>query len=151
MRRHLLTIAVVATFLSAAVPTFAQSKTQLGAGLAYGGGIEELALDVRVGFAPFGNVRNVTMAINFDYFFSTISFWTVDGNVHWELLNFSRGGGAYLLGGLEISHYVNTGLGLNLGGGVHGPIGPVDAFAELKAVIIDNSQVVLTGGFNFDI
>jgi hypothetical protein len=79
---------------------------------------------------------------------------TLNGDFHYDFptdatVSFYLGAGAGLL-------YVNpdfgdsdTDFGLNLIGGVSGLSGSVRPFAQLKSIVSDNSELVLTGGIRF--
>lgn len=148
-----LTLATVALILTASQGR-AQDKAMWGLGLCYGSDTE-VGLDGRL-FLPVGSIRNFAITPNLDIFFvDGGTFFTVDGNINYTFLPFSRSGGLYGIGGLDIGFAKpkngnsQTELGINLGGGVRGSAGPVDLFGELKFVLGDFDQVVLYGGVYF--
>lgn len=155
MKRFLwtLTLATVA-FILATAQGKAQDKAMWGLGLCYGSD-SDVGFDARL-FLPIGSIRNFAITPNFDLFLvDGGTFFTVDGNINYTFLPFSRGGGVYAIGGIDIGFAKpkngnsQTELGINLGGGVRGSAGPVDLFGELKFVLGDFDQVVLYGGVYF--
>ncbi len=147
--------ACAALFLAAS-DMQAQDKTQFGVGLAYGSD-SDVGFDVRI-LLPVGSIRNFAITPSLDYFLvDNGTFFTLDGNINYTFLPFSRGGGIYGLGGLDLAiskpkgFNSQTELGINLGGGIRGDAGPVTLFGELKFVLGDFDQVVLSGGLYFDI
>lgn len=128
----------------------------LGAALAYGGDWKAVGIEGRF-YYDFPGSKNLRLAANFTYFFvdSPFTFWTIDGNVHYAFASFS-GGRAYGVGGLDIAHSSvegfsgsSTDLGINLGAGVEGDVTFGAVFGEVKAVLGNASEIVLTGGLRF--
>jgi len=134
----------------------AQDKSQWGIGLCYGSDTD-VGIDARI-LLPIGAIRNFAITPNFDYFFTDGgTFFTLDGNINYTFMPFSRGGGLYGIAGLDIgvskpkNFNSHTELGINLGGGVRGDAGPLFLFGELKFVLGDFDQVVLYGGMYFEL
>jgi len=130
----------------------------LGVALAYGGDVKAVGLEGRF-YYDFPSSKNLRVAANFTYFFteSYYTFWTIDGNVHYAFASFS-GGRVYALGGLDLAHTSyeglsgsSTDLGLNLGAGVEGDVTFGAVFGEVKAVLGNASEIVLTGGLRFSL
>jgi len=137
------------------------AQIQAGAALMYGSEIEELGLQANGTFNFTGNIRG---ALDIGFFFADdagdleTSFWTINTNGHYLIpgipkanvyglagLNFATTSveGNTAFGSIDDS---TTELGLNLGGGAELPLGGVNIFSEVKYVVGDADQLVLTGG-----
>lgn len=107
----------------------------------------------------------IAISPKFTYYFtgSNTTFWELNGDVHY----YFQGGdsGVYGIGGLNISHsavdFVFLGVpisasdskfGLNVGAGYTIALeGPIIPFGELKYIISDFDQLVLTAGIRIGI
>lgn len=105
--------------------------------------------------------------VSFDYYFPSApsgtdnTFWELNGNVVYRFRMSSRSSLApYAGGGLNIGHASTTAagasssdtkVGLNLVAGTTFKTRNVTPFAELRGVIGDFDQVVLTGGVRFSL
>jgi len=132
----------------------AHAQKRIGGGLAWGSEVEEL------GIAVNGEVfilDKLAIAPQFIFFFTeeNLTWWEIDGDVHF----FPIPGNSefYALGGINITRVEvdlgnfgevgDTEAGLNLGAGYNFKItGPVVPFAEVKFIVSDADQLVLSGG-----
>ncbi len=157
MRR--ITWAVAVVLLSGVLLSVpASGQVSLGVGLCYGSEVEEPGLDLRV-LQMFS--REVRGALDFEYFFtgSGTSFWTLDANVHYIFTENRRAGQRiYGIAGLQYARQsVDIGLGtasdseigLNIGIGGETRLDFGSLFGEVKYVLGNWDQLVLTAGLRF--
>ena len=111
--------------------------------------------DLGVGGRVLANLQrsNLEMVGSFDIYFpdGPVDFWDINANLFYHFhLRDTPSVLPYAGGGLNISHFSNgsdsTELGLNLGGGVRFPLDGVSPFIEVKTVLSDHDQSVLTFG-----
>lgn len=146
-------IAVGASLLFSATTSHAQSS--LGIGLTYGAEVEAVGLDGRF-YYDLNKKPHMRIAAGLSYYFveDPLSFFTIDGNFHYGIADFS-GGFAYAIGGLQIAisgvkgFDSNNDLGLNLGAGAEFkvPFGGIPV--EVKYVVGNADQLILSGGLRF--
>lgn len=158
---------VMFSFLSAN----AQESTRIGGFLGYGSEIKTLGLGVN---AEFPIMENLTIAPNFTYFLpkeeSSIvktTIFELNANANYYFLNDDTFG-VYGLAGLNYTsvkvkvedHGFGFGgasssdgkIGLNIGGGANFNLGKSwTPFAELKYVLSDFDQLVLSAGVKFNL
>ena len=105
----------------------------------------------------------IAISPNFIYYFtgSNFTFWELNGDVHY----YFQGGdtGVYGIGGINIAHWSvdipifgisvsDTDFGLNVGAGYNlGLEGPIIPFGEVKYVISNFDQLVLSAGIRIGI
>jgi hypothetical protein len=145
-------IAVGASLLFSAT---SHAQSSLGIGLSYGAEIEAVGLDGRF-YYELNKKPQMRIAAGLVYYFvdDPLTFYTIDGNFHYGLADFS-GGFAYGIGGLQIAIAGATGfdsdsdVGLNLGVGAEFkvPFGGIPV--EVKYVVGNADQLVLSGGLRF--
>jgi hypothetical protein len=149
--------AVAAVLLGGAlVGVPVRGQVSLGVGLCYGSDIKEAGLDLRV-LQSF--TREVRGALDFEYFFtgSGTSFWTLDANVHYIFTEDRRAGQRiYGIAGLQYARVdigfgtaSGSGIGLNIGIGGETRLDFGALFGEVKYVLGDWEQLVLTAGLRF--
>jgi hypothetical protein len=151
--------AVAAVLLGGAlVGVPVRGQVSLGVGLCYGSDIKEAGLDLRV-LQSF--TREVRGALDFEYFFtgSGTSFWTLDANVHYIFTEDRRAGQRiYGIAGLQYARQsVDIGfgtasdseIGLNIGIGGETRLDFGSLFGEVKYVLGNWDQLVLTAGLRF--
>lgn len=147
----------------------AQIDTRLGAMLAYGTEIKNPGIGVN---AEFGVMEKLSISPSFIYYFPKdesgvkINWWEINANANYYFLQGNTD--VYGLAGLNYSSIkvdldipdnpffdvdgsASDGrFGLNIGGGANFNIGSaIMPFAELKYVIIDGGQLVISGGVKF--
>ncbi len=148
----------------------AQEETRIGGFLAYGTEIESIGIGAN---AEFPIIEKLTISPSFIYYFPKeeysvkVNWFEVNANANYYLIN-QEGINIYALGGLNYSsvkvsydgdygilgNYSNSDgrLGLNLGGGINFKVGGnIIPFSELKYVIIDGGQLVLSAGVKFNL
>jgi hypothetical protein len=138
-------------------PASSLAQFSLGAGLCYGSGIKKPGVDLRLlnTFSPI-----LRGAANFDYFFteSGHTFWTLDANAHYAFYQYRRQQRLYALFGLQYAHESldlgftsasNSEIGLNLGIGGETRVDFGSVFGEIKFVLGNYDQLVLTAGLRF--
>jgi hypothetical protein len=142
----------------------AAAEPRLGAGLAYGTEAEAIGVQLN-GYYGLPQVPGLRLGAEFYYFFTDdpVTWWTIDINAQYR---FVKPGpfGAYAIAGLDIATIAvdvdldllgdvdasNTEVGLNLGiGGEYAVAENIELFAEVKYVISDYDQAVLTFGGRF--
>ena len=146
----------------------AQTETKIGGFLAYGTEVNNIGIGVN---AEFPIMEKLTLAPAFIYYlpktegFVKTNWFEFNANANYYFLQednlsvYGIGGVNFssikfsveesLFFGSDLSSSVSN-IGLNLGGGVNFNIGSkIEPFAELKYVIIDNSQLVLAAGVRY--
>lgn len=138
--------------------SFAQSR--LGANFAYGTDIEEFGIGIN---GEFFLKSDLAIAPGFNYYFTEdpITFWEMNANVNYYFVS-SGSAALYGLGGINLSTVSvdlpepfdnsSTELGLNLGIGANFDINStILPYTQLRLVLGDNSQAVLSFGVKFGI
>jgi hypothetical protein len=156
MKRAVLLLAVAGICAAlSALPAHAQSF--LGGGFLYDNNAERLGLDLRY-IPDIKVIDNLSLVPNFDFLLANgAKFFRVDANAHYELLPFSKGGGVYALGGVDLGYITDPyhkamTFGFNLGAGLRGNTDPVDIFGEAKYVVGGSfSGILVTGGLLFEL
>jgi hypothetical protein len=148
--------AVAAVLLGGAVVGVpVRGQVSLGVGLCYGSYPKEAGLDLR---ALQSFTREVRGALDFEYFFtgSGTSFWTLDANVHYIFTEDRRAGQRiYGIAGLQYARDIGVGtprdseIGLNIGIGGETRLDFGSLFGEVKYVLGNWDQLVLTAGLRF--
>ncbi|MBT0606704.1 outer membrane protein [Aequorivita echinoideorum] len=161
MKKQLLTIILIAF----GGIIYAQNDIKLGGFLAYGSEIENLGIGVN---AEFGIIENLSVVPSFIYYLPKnensvkLNWWELNGDVHYTVLP-TESVNLYALAGLNYTHVSveidgfdfgsegsDGNIGLNLGAGVDFNLdGNILPFAELKYVIMDPGQLVVSGGVKF--
>ncbi len=153
MKRITITFAVVLV-MSLVGALRAEAQSQIGVGLMYDSDTKSAGVDGRLSVPIAG--KNLRFAPNLDVFLpNNYTFVRFDANLQYVFAPLRNSGGAYLLGGLDVGYVSvnsssNTELGINVGGGISGPVGPFSLFGELKFVLGNYDGIVLGGGFLFD-
>jgi len=138
-----------------------QAQFQAGAAFMYGSEVEELGLQANGTYTINEQFR---AAADIGFFFVDdaegfdTSFWTINANGHYLIPGIPKAT-VYGLAGLNITTVSaefdtpfgrvdesDSELGLNLGGGGELPVGAVNLFSEIKYVIGDADQLVITAG-----
>jgi hypothetical protein len=155
--KRILTVLATLFFLTILGSASASAQSFLGGGLVLvSQGGTNIGLEAR-GVFNVRSVRNLAIAPDFQYIFvKGFTLVAIDVNAHYNFAQFSGGGGAYGLGGLNIAIASSTGesdteLGVNLGAGLMGDIGGVNAYGDLKLVVGNGTAVVISGGFLFNL
>ena len=150
-----ITIALAITLVMGIAGTLhLQAQNQIGVGLMYDSDTKSAGIDGRLVLPIAG--PQLRFATNIDVFLpNNYTFVRFDANLQYVFAPLRRGGGAYLLGGLDVGYVSvnsssNTELGINVGGGISGPVGPLSLFGELKFVLGNFDGIVLGGGLLFD-
>jgi hypothetical protein len=142
--------AVAAVLLGGAlVGVPVRGQVSLGVGLCYGSYPKEAGLDLRV-LQSF--TREVRGALDFEYFFTGLgtSFWTLDANVHYIFTENRRAGQRiYGIAGLQYARQSISEIGLNIGIGGETRLDFGSLFGEVKYVLGNWDQLVLTAGLRF--
>ncbi len=143
----------------------AQTDNRFGVMLAYGTEIENVGLGIN---ADFPVAEHLTIAPSFIYYFpkdypgGDMNWWELNADANYYFVE-NEGIGFYGLAGLNYSHVSvdfdtamgsmessNGEFGLNLGVGANFNIqSSITPFAQLKYVIIDGSQLVVSAGVRF--
>ncbi len=155
-------------FTFIAISTQAQEDTRLGAFLAYGTEIENLGIGVN---AEFPIAEKITLSPSFIYYLPKeefgvdLNWFEVNANANYYFFQ-ENNIDLYALGGLNYSNIKvsfddpmlgdlsssDGEFGLNLGAGINLDIGSnITPFAELKYVLIDQSQLVAMAGIKFNL
>lgn len=146
---------LVACLLLFSLPAAAQFS--VGGGLTYGEGIEELGVQGRASYAFSPSLE---LAGKYSFFFvdGDVDFSTVDVDAHFTFLD-EGNVSFYGLGGVNLSIFdfdaffglgSETEIGLNVGSGVRVGISDrADFFGELKYIIGDADQLVVSAGLRF--
>lgn len=160
-----LLLASMVLFLGFTSLSSAQTDTRFGVMLAYGTEIENVGLGIN---ADFPVAESLTIAPSFIYYFpkdygaGDMNWWELNGDVNYYFVE-NESIGFYGLAGLNYSHVSidfdsamgsmessDGEFGLNLGVGANFNIqSSITPFAQLKYVIIDGSQLVLSAGVRF--
>lgn len=127
----------------------------MGAGLSYGAEIEAIGLEGRF-YYDLNKKPKMRIAADLVYYFvdDPLTFYTIDANLHYEIADFSSGF-AYAIGGLQIATAGVKGfgsdndLGLNLGVGAEFKAGFGGIPVEIKYVVGNADQLILSGGLRF--
>ena len=88
-------------------------------------------------------------------FADNVNVFTINGDVHYDLplgessMSWWVGGGPALLIASPDGGDSDTNFGLNVLGGVGAARGGVRPFAQIKAIVSDNSETALMGGIRF--
>jgi hypothetical protein len=152
-----------ATARPAAAPT---RRTQFGVELDWGSDTD-IGIGARAVFGLQSLFPKTPLdgIVSFDYYFpsgapagTSLHFWEINGNIAYRFRVPRSSLGPYAGGGLNIAHASasaggvsasNTELGLNLLGGTTFKAKGVTPFAEIRGVVGNANQVVLTGGVRF--
>ncbi|MEZ4700101.1 MAG: hypothetical protein R2834_07205 [Rhodothermales bacterium] len=154
-------------------PMAAQAQLQVGAGLAFGTEIEKIGLQLNANLpvAQEGKIRGAADVIFFlkdDFGSGSTRLWTINLNGHYIFMT-TEEFLVYALGGINIANYTiksdfdipeipgfgfdasSTELGLNVGaGGEYGmPFG--NLYGEVKYVLSDFDQLVISAGIRIPI
>jgi len=132
---------------------FAQKR--VGGGFSWGSEVDDVGININ---AEIFLKDNIAISPNFIYYFvgSNLTWWELNGDVHY----YFQGGdtGVYGIGGLNITHFAfdipflgisvsDSEFGLNLGAGYSfGLEGPIIPFGEVKYIISNLDQLVLSAG-----
>lgn len=160
-------------FLSAlfiiAFSVFTQAQeTKFGGGLAYGTEMETVGINFK---GSYGFTEEFALSPDFTFYIPRsetnykYNFWEFNVNGHYIIdlesvkvyplagLNLTRVGFKYTgpTGGFfsHTSSYSDTELGLNIGSGVEIPLDNFGVFSEVKYVISDFDQLLITVGVNY--
>lgn len=148
-----------AAFITCLLPHTAFSQTEIGGGLVFGSDIEELGITLD---GNFYISDQFSISPNLTFFFAEdpVNFFTInaDGRYNFEVGSETI---VYPLGGLNLAFTSidtggfggdtsNTELGINLGGGINYFFSDnLGILGELKFVVGDADQIVLTGGITY--
>lgn len=145
-------IALAGTLLFSAT---SHAQVSLGAGISYGAEIEAVGLEGRF-YYDLNKKPQMRIAADLVYYFvdDPLTFYTIDANLHYGFADFSSGF-AYGIGGLQIATAGVEGfdsdsdVGLNIGAGAEfkAPFGGIPV--EVKYVIGNADQLILSGGLRF--
>lgn len=133
-----------------------QAQVSLGVGLSYGAEIEKMGLEGRF-YYDLNKKPKMRIAAGLGYYFveDPVSFYTIDGNFHYGIADFSSGF-AYAIGGLQIAvagvegFDSDSDLGLNLGVGAEFKVAFGGIPVEVKYVVGNADQVMLSSGLRFN-
>ncbi len=139
---------------------FAQKR--IGGGFSWGSGAEDVGININ---AEIFFKDKISISPKFNYYFtgSILTYWELNGDLHY----YFQGGdtGVYGIGGINITHIgfdfdlfgiktsvSDTEFGLNVGAGYNvGLTGPIIPFGEIKYIISNFDQLVLTAGIRIGI
>lgn len=159
MKKLLVIISSIA--LIGLVSSQANAQVRFGGGLAFGEGVEELGITAN---ALIGLSEKVDIQPSFTYYFtpSIISYWELNADVHYSITS-SDAVDLYAIGGINYSRFgfeldifgipvdasasevgANLGLGANFSKG-----NSITPFGEIKYVVSDLDQLVITAGVRF--
>lgn len=161
MKKLLLTSGVLFGLLLAFnTSSFAQetSDIKIGGGLVYGTEVE--AIGIQAG-AKYDITSEISGAADFSiYFPDNYDWWEFNVNGHYHFLS-EEGKNVYGLAGLNYSKLsvdlgqfgkaTDSEIGLNLGGGAEFGLDFADLYTEIKYVVSDADQLVLTAGLRFSL
>lgn len=138
--------------------SFAQKR--VGGGFSWGSEVDDIGININ---AEIFFKDKIAISPKFTYYFtgSNTTFWELNGDLHY----YFQGGntGVYGIGGVNISHSAvdipflgisvsDTEFGLNIGAGYSiGLDGPIIPFGELKYIISNFDQLVITAGIRIGI
>ena len=139
----------------------ANAQVRFGGGLAYGEGISDIGISANALFDLGGSID---VQPSFTYFLtsSLTTFWEINGDVHYNFSD-SESTDFYAIGGLNVTHFgvnldifgvqasgaVNE-IGANLGlGATFNKGANISPFAELKYVVSNIDQLVISAGVRF--
>lgn len=146
----------------------AQENTRIGAMVAYGSEIESVGIGAN---AEFPVLENLTISPSFIYYLPKeesgfkMNWFEVNANANYYFVS-QADLGVYAIGGLNyssikvkydgaypigIADASDGRFGLNLGAGANFELGGITPFAEIKYVIIDGGQLVISGGVKFNL
>ena len=133
--------------------TFAQKR--VGGGFSWGSKVKDVGINFN---AEIFVKDKIAISPNFIYYFvgSNLTYWELNGDVHY----YFQGGdtGVYGIGGLNITHRAidipglgisvsDSKFGLNVGAGYNFDLeGPIIPFGEVKYIISNFDQLVLSAG-----
>lgn len=157
----------VLLFAMFATVQIANAQIQIGGGVIYGTELEETGIQVNGTFEIPGPFRfssdiGIFLLDDVNFFGNTErGFWEANFNAHYLIPGIPKAN-IYGLGGINIVTATlkndtigldssDSEVGLNVGVGGEIPIGFATLFAEVKQVLGEADQAILTGGLRFSI
>lgn len=151
-------------FVLFATAQLANAQIQIGGGLIYGTELEEVGVQVNGTLNTPGPIRlaaDIGIFLLDDVGNSERGFWEINFNGHYMLPGIPKAN-VYGIAGINISTATlkndtfnidssDSEFGLNLGGGAEVPLGFAKLFGELRVVLGEADQAVLSGGLRFPI
>lgn len=150
---------IIAIVFCSNTDVFAQNKLQLGAGIAYGTGVE--AIGVQVG-ATYAITEKIRAAADFIYYFPDaegFTMWEFNINGHYMFISednmnvYGLAGLNYANSSFEVGQFSGSAsdIGLNIGGGAEFGLGFGAFYGELKYELGGFEQLVIDAGIRFSL
>jgi hypothetical protein len=151
--KRILALSAIVFLVALSQHTTANAQNFLGPGLVlWSQGGTEVGIEAH-GVFNLKSAPNLAISPDLQYFFiKDATVIGINGNLHYNFVNFRGGGGAYALGGLHIlTGFGDARLGLNLGAGVMGDLGGVNAYGDLKLILGGSlgTPLVISAGLLF--
>ena len=158
MKKLLIIVSILGFSLICHQSALAQAgQIKLGAGLLYGTEVEGIGIQ---GNGLYEITTEIDIAASVNIFFpdesdtGLDSWWTVNGDVHYNVYSSDQLSKLYGLAGLnittiEVGPFDEGEIGLNLGGGASFDVNFGSIFGEIKYVISDFDQLVIGAGVRF--